>query len=49
MIQKKTLAGIYIDLFTHIYVERIYSLVKGFNIHMCRLDFDTLFLGLLVK
>ena len=49
MINKKNLAGIDIDLFTHISVEIIYNIVKYFNTHMCVLDFDTLFLSLIVK
>ena len=49
MIHKRTLAGLEIDIFTHIYVEEIYNMVKDFNIHRCMLEFDTLLLGLLVQ
>ena len=46
---KKTLAGHDIDLFTHISVNIIYNMVKDLNMHMCILDFDYVFLSLLVK
>ena len=46
---KQTFAGLDIDLFTHISVERIYNMVKYFNTHRSMLDFDTLFIILLVK
>ena len=49
MRQIQTLVGLNIDLFTHIYVEIIYNMVKDFNMHRCALDFDSLFLSLLVK
>ena len=49
MIHRQDVAGLETDLFTYIYFERIYDMVKDFNIHRCALDFDILFLGLLSK
>ena len=49
MSHRKTLAGLDIDLFTHIYVERIYNMVRYFDTHRCALDFDSLFLGFIAK
>ena len=45
----QTISGLEIDSFTYIYVESIYNMVNYFNMHMCALDFDSLFLRLLVK
>ena len=49
MIHSTTIAGLDIDLFTHIYVEIIYNMVKYFKKHIYALDFDSLFLRILVK
>ena len=49
MIQKQNLAGLDIDLFANIFVDRIENVVNYFNIHRCTLDFDSIFLSLLVK
>ena len=49
MIHGETLVGLDIDLFTHISVDRIYNMVKYLNTHRCMLEFDTLFLSLVVK
>ena len=49
MSHRKTLTGLDIDLLTHIYVERIYNMVEDFKTHMCALEFDSLFLSLLLK
>ena len=49
MSHRQTLAGLNIDLFTHIYVERIYNTVKNFKVHGCKLDFDSLFIRIIVK
>ena len=38
-----------INLFTHIYVERIYNTIKDFKTHRCALDFDSIFLGFIEK
>ena len=35
----QTLVGLYIDLFTHIYIKRIYNAVKYFNTNRCAIDF----------
>ena len=48
-IHKKTLVVLDIDLLNHIYVERIYNMVKDLNNHRCMLDFDSLFLNLILK
>ena len=45
----KTLAGLDIDLFSHIYVEIIEKMVKDFNTHRCALEFGSLLLSILVK
>ena len=49
MSKRQNIVGLDIDLFTHIYVERIYNIVKDFKTHMCVLDFDILFLKLLAN
>ena len=49
MSNMKTISGLDIDLFTHIFVEMIYNMVRYFNMHRCALDFDSLFLGLIEK
>ena len=49
MIHKQTLAGLYIYLFTNIYIDIIEKMVKDFNTHICALDFDCRFLILVVK
>ena len=49
MSYRKTLTILDIDLFTHIFVEMIYNMVRYFNMHRCALDFDSLFLGLIEK
>ena len=41
--------GLGIDLFAHIYVERIYNMVKDFKTHRFALDFDSILLGLISK
>ena len=46
---RKILAGLDIDLFIHIYVERIYNVVKYFKTHRCALEFVSLFLAFLQK
>ena len=46
---RQNLAGLDIDIFTDIYVERIYNMVKDFKTHMFALEFDILFLGLIEK
>ena len=43
------MVGLEIDLFTHIYVEIIYNIVKDFNTHMCLIDFDSLFIAIIEK
>ena len=49
MSHKQTLAGIDTDLFTYISVEGFYNMFKYLKIHRCVLNFDRLFLRLLVK
>ena len=49
MSYRKTLVGLYIDIFTYISVDRIYDIVKDFNMHRHALDFDSFLLSLLVK
>ena len=49
MTHKKALAGLDIDLFTNISVEIIENMVKDFKTQRCALDFDSLFLSLLVN
>ena len=49
MSYNKSLAGLYIDLFTYISVEIINKMVKDFKTHRCVLGFDSLFLVLIVK
>ena len=49
MINRKTYAGLEIYLFTHIFVDRIYNMIKDFNTHKCVLDFDICLLGILAK
>ena len=48
MRQKKTLEGPYIDLFIRTSVDNIYNIVKDFNTHRFSLDFDRLFLFIIV-
>ena len=45
----QTLAVLDIDLFTHIYVKRTYNMVKYFKTHRCALDFNSIFISLIVK
>ena len=40
MSHKQTLSDLEIDLFTHIYVDRIKNTVNEFNMHMYALDFN---------
>ena len=49
MIQNQILSGLDIDLFTHMSVAIIDNIVKEFRMHRCALDFDGLFLSILVK
>ena len=49
MIHKQTIAGLGIDLFTHICVKIIYIMVKYFNTCRCMLGFGALFFSLPVK
>ena len=49
MSYRKTLVGLDIDIFTYIYVDIIYDIVKYFNMHRHALDFDSFLLSLLVK
>ena len=49
MSQNQILSGLEIDLFTHISVAKIDNIVKEFRMHRCALDFDGLFLSILVK
>ena len=46
---RQTLVSLDINLFTHIYVERIYNTIKDFKTHRCALDFRGLFFGILAK
>ena len=46
---RQTLAGLNIDLFTHISVNIIYNMVRDSKMHSYAIDFDILFLRLLVK
>ena len=43
------MVGLEIDLFTHIYVEIIYNIVKDFKTHRYFIDFDSLFIVILEK
>ena len=45
----QTLVGLYIDLFTHIYIKRIYNAVKYFNTNRCAIDFIASSLDFLQK
>ena len=49
MIHRKTISGLDVDLFTHIYVGRIYDMVNDFKTHRFALEFDSLFLILIAK
>ena len=49
MIHKQTLVGVDIDIFTNIYVNRVEKMVKDFKSHIFVLDFDRIFLRLIVK
>ena len=49
MSHKKTLAGLDIDPLTNIHVEIIDNMVKDSKSCRCALDFDSLFLDLIVK
>ena len=49
MSQNQTLEGLNIDLLTNISVDIVKNMVKYFNTHRFALEFDNLFLGLLVK
>ena len=49
MSHRKTFIGLDIDLITHISVDVIYNMVKDFKTHKCALDFDSLFLNLIVN
>ena len=47
--QKETSVGLYIELFTNIYAEKIENMVNDFKMNRCVLDFDSRFIGFLVK
>ena len=49
MINKQTHVRLEIGLFTHIYDERIYNAVRGFNMHRCIFDLDTFLLRLIIN
>ena len=49
MIHKQTLAVFDIYLFTNISVDRIEKMVIYFKLNRCALDFDVLFLFLIVR
>ena len=49
MSHKQALAGLNIDLFTNIYVQINENMVNDFKSHRCALEFDSLFLGIIVK
>ena len=49
MSHKKNLEGLDIELFTNISVEIIDNMVKNLKIHRLTLDFDSLFLGLILE
>ena len=49
LINKQTLVGLGIDLLTDNSVEIIEKIVKDFKVHRCLLDYDSLFVRLLVN
>ena len=49
MSHKQILVVLDIYLLTNISVERIDDIVKDFKLHRCALDFDSLFLDIIVK
>ena len=49
MSHRKNIAGLDIDLFTNISVERIYNMVKYFKRQRCVLECDSLFISLILR